>query len=142
MYVFEQYVAIYNSCYRCIAYVFHLLLAIVVNPMDQSIWIITGLEMTRLMCVTQGIADRVEWERQDNEPLPIGVTTSYMSLTSTLSITNINDTNVGGRYRCVAYFSGQPVPSSYAFLNVTGEYTSIFYKHLVEKMLLAMWLVV
>ena len=99
---------------------FHLLLAIVVDPMDQSIWIVTGSEMTRLMCVTQNIADRVEWERQDNKSLPTGATTTYMSFTSILSITNINDTNVGGRYRCVAYFSGQPVPSYYALLNITG----------------------
>ena len=100
----------------------YLLLAIVVDPLDQSIGIVTGSEMTSLMCMTQGIADRVKWERQDNEPLPIAATTSYMSLTSTLSITNIDDTNVGGRYQCVAYFSGQIVPSSYALLNVTGTY--------------------
>ena len=99
---------------------FHVLLAIVVDPMDQSVGIITGSEMTSLMCKTQGIADRVEWERQDNKSLPIGATISYMSLTITLSITNIDDTNVGGRYRCVAYFSGQPVPSYYALLNITG----------------------
>ena len=90
--------------------------------MDQSVGIVTGSEMTTLMCVTQGMADMVEWERQDNKSLPDGATTSYMSFTSTLSITNIDDTNVGGRYRCVAYFSGQPVPSSYATLSVTGMY--------------------
>ena len=99
------------------------LLAIVVDPMDQSVRIVTGSEMTNLTCVTQGVADRVEWERQD-KPLPTGATTSYMSLTSTLSITNINDVNIGGRYRCVANFSGQPLPSSYASLNVTGTHVS------------------
>ena len=101
--------------------VFCSLLAVVVDPINQSVGIVTGSEMITLMCVTQGIADRVQWERQDNEPLPTGTTTSYMSLTSTLSITNINDANIGGRYRCIAYFSGQPVSSSYALLNVTGK---------------------
>ena len=109
------------------------LLAIVVDPMDQSVGIVTGSEMTSLMCVTQGVADMVEWERQDNKSLPDGANTSYMSFASTLSITNIDDTNVGGRYRCVAYFSGQPVPSSYASLNVTGMYVYVshtYYKSL------------
>ena len=104
--------------------VYYLLLAIVMDPMDQSVGIVTGSEMTSLMCVIQGIAVRVEWERQDNKSLPIGASISYMSLTSTLSITNIDDTKVGGRYRCVAYFSGQPVTSSYASLNVTGIHVS------------------
>ena len=89
--------------------------------MDRSVGIVTGSEMTSLTCMTQGIADTVEWERQDNESLPTGATRTYISLTSTLSITNISDTNVGGRYRCVANFSGQPVLSSYGFLNVTGK---------------------
>ena len=92
------------------------------NPVDQSVGILTGSEMTSLMCMTQGIANAVKWERQDNKTLPTEASTSYMSLISTLSITNIDDTNVGGRYRCVANFSGQQVPSSYALLNVTGKY--------------------
>lgn len=89
--------------------------------MNQSVGIVTGSEMTNLTCVTQGTADTVEWERQDNESLPTGATRTYMSLTSTLSITNISDTNVGGGYRCIANFRGQPVFSSYGFLNVTGK---------------------
>ena len=102
----------------------YLLLAILVDPVNQSVGIITGLETISLNCTTQGVADRVDWERQDkNMTVEANTSSSYSSVNmtvSTLVLTNIDDTRVGGGYRCVAYFGNKPVPSSYALLNVTG----------------------
>ena len=101
-----------------------LLLAITMHPMNRFVRIVTGSEMTSMSCITQGIPNMVIWKKQKNQSFPIEVTTDYMTLSngaiSTLSITNIKNVSIGGMYRCVAFFGGQSVPSSFALLTVTG----------------------
>ena len=92
--------------------------------MNRFVGIVTGSEMTSMSCTTQGIPNMVVWEKQNNQSFPTEVATDYMTLSngamSTLSITNIKSISIGGMYRCVAFFGGQSVPSSFASLNVTG----------------------
>jgi len=91
--------------------------------MDQPVGIVSGSEMATLTCTTQEIPTVITWEKLGGS-LPDGSvvtnTTRSNTVTSSLSIPDINSVDIGGMYQCVVMFGDQVIHSSFALLNVTG----------------------